>query len=196
VEIHYSVAVALCGPHLHDDRDSLQYHRVKEAVESMYTTLFSSHMLLICGDARQGQDVCRLGEYACRIIGQYDAIGEVSVPRRVVPLYDEGGSTLSDARVALRWINAITEPGTRTRLRLFTDWWHMERAMAMCRLEAEHLLTRGRSIVVTPHPLVDAEGRAVTEEQLCRERQGLRDYLAGTYASNSCLGWGKPPAAP
>ncbi len=193
MEIHHSAAVALCGPHRYDDRDSLQFHRVDEAIRSMYWTPHWSDVLIICGDARRGKDVYRLGEYASRIVHESNQIGEATTPKRVVPLYDSGASTLSDVRLVLRWVNATTEPGSRTRLRLFTDDWHMPRASAMCEREAAMILTHDRSVIVTPHPVESAHAPPVTDEQLRRERKGLDDYYSGLYVPNTGLGWGKPP---
>lgn len=191
MEIHHSAAVVLCGPHWFDHRDSLQFHRVDEALRSMRTPYWTE-VLIICGDARFGKDVRRLGEHASCVVQELDKIGEkTTIPRRVVPLYDGGGTTLSDVRLVLRWVNATTERGSRTRLRLFTDDWHMPRAYAMCEREAALILTHDRSVLVTPHA-VEYGGPPVTDEQIRRERQGLDAYHSGTYCPNTSLAWGKP----
>lgn len=187
---HQGLAAALCGPHRFDDRESLQFHRLEAAMDFTMRDR-TVHALAICGDSRGGRDVEILGDIASREISGFAERAEMNAWPRVVPIFDPGGSTISDVRVLLRWVNAMTAPATGTVLSVFTDDWHMARVVAMCEGEAVALLTHGRFVRIVPHPVVG--GVPVTAEQLRRERQGIADYRSGAYAPNTGLGWGKPP---
>ncbi len=187
------IIIMICGPHIEDDRDSPQYHRIDAAIQVARELLERGQWpeILVCGDARQGQDIERF------VARANDAL---AMPR-AVGCYDEGASTLTDVRAAIRWLNDLDseEPTQVVQLTLVTDWWHLPRAQIMLFGEmARRLDPHVQMRHYTACPVYG--GVLPTPEQHCREQAGTIAYLNGTYRSNTDLSWGKPsplvPSAP
>lgn len=173
--------VTVCGPHMYDDRDSPCYNRVDAATQA---ALYRHAVLLIAGDARNGQDLARFVERSRRLLA-YDA---------VVECYDPAGDTLGDVQATLRAIRERIIDGDPAEVMLVTDDYHMRRLGVMFRGEMARTFARGQLRVRDfgiPGP-----PRAPTDLELAREEQGLCDYLAVTYGQNhDGVHWGKPAPA-
>lgn len=168
--------VMLCGPHEDDHARSPQFHRVNAAIRLAKRY---GRDLLICGDATGGSDV----ELFARHAVEHGCSG-------AIPLYDADKSTLTDVRSALRHIRDNTGGHSSGTVHVVTDEWHMPRAIAMFRGEANHILVGDQEYVFEPISVVG--GKRPEKWQRMREAKGIEDYLQGRYRSDPALAWGKP----
>jgi hypothetical protein len=178
----HQFVVMVCGPHRYDDCDSPCFNRVDAAVQA---ALYYHACLLVCGDARRGQDVARFVLRARKLLADH----------AVIACYDAAGNTLGDVQAALRAMRALIVDGTTAEVLLVTDDYHMRRLGVMFRGEMANLFARGQ-LRVRDFGL-SGPPRAPTDAELDREEHGVCDYLAGRYGENptGCR-FGKPvPAA-
>ncbi len=173
----HQFVVMVCGPHQFDDRDSPCFNRIDastQAARRLHATL------LVCGDARGGQDVARFVERARKLLPAHT----------VIACYDKAGNTLGDVRAALCAMRRIVHGEDTGEVLLLSDDYHMRRLGILFRGEMAKTFVRGQ-LRVTDFG-ISAPPRPPTDEQLAREEQGVCDYLAGIYNGNG-TGWGKPP---
>lgn len=168
--------VMLCGPHKEDQVRSPQFHRVNAAIRLAKRY---GRDLLVCGDATGGSDVELYVRHA-HDHGYRDA----------VPLYDGGKCTLADVRSALTFVRDNTGDHSSGTVYVVTDEWHMDRALVMFRGEADKVLVHDQEYDFEPIAVVG--GKRPLKWQRMRERQGIEDYIAGRYRTDSSLAWGKP----
>ncbi len=178
----HTFVVMVCGPHMYDDHDSPCLNRIDAATQA---ALYRQATLLVCGDARDGQDVVRFVLRARELLSEHT----------VIACYDPAGNTLGDVRAALRAIRQMIVDGSPAEVLLVTDDYHMRRLGIMFRGEMAKMFARGQLRVRDfgiPSP-----PRSPTDAELEREEQGICDYLAGAYGVHpNGHHWGKPmPAA-
>ena len=162
----HSAVAMFCGPH--DEGDQPPTRRIDGAIS---LALQMGAPLFIAGDAFEGAEVRRFCARAW-------AAGVITT----IQAYDSRHCTLADAQAVGREI-LLHRFDHLTRLYLVTDWWHMERAMAMLDGELQRII--GRVIHVIPESVM----LGPVPDQLVHqnERQGLEDYRSGIYGTRRIL---------
>ena len=157
--LHTDIVAMFCGPH---ENGGVTFRRIDAAIDAAKRLRAP---LMIAGDANDGND---LEVFAARASDQYVTY--------IRSLYDPRANTLVDVELV---INELMSPRYRTvqTIHLVTDWWHMPRAIVMLFWELRRRMPHRQFSIVT----VNAECPAPPERELERERQGIVDYLAGTY---------------
>lgn len=168
-----SLVVVFCGPH--DNDGQVSFRRIDAGIEG---ALHLKTPLMICGDGNGGLD-CRLFEKRALEQGV----------RHVQALYDPRASTITDAESVAYNVRHAKGYSQIQRIYLTTDWWHMERAaLFLARLLLAIVPERHFEIAQAPVPSMPPP-----EEQLVREKQGIRDFLADRYDWRSTrAAYGKP----
>lgn len=159
-DVHTSAVAMFCGPH--DEGDRVVTRRIDRAIE---IARCGDLPLFIAGDACGGEEVRAFQLRAWN----------AGVPTAVAA-FDARSCTLADAQAIAQIVRAHAYRELE-RLHLVTDWWHMERALAM--LEGELARIVRRRVVVVPESVFT--GPAPTRAVHDNERQGLVDYRAGIY---------------
>ncbi|TAL50760.1 hypothetical protein EPN81_01850 [Patescibacteria group bacterium] len=161
-----SAVVMYCGPY--DEGNQPPTRRIDHAIA--LSRRFDLP-LFIAGDAFEGKEIDRFSVRA------WEA-GVASV----IPAFDPRHCTLADAQAVAREILS-RDLACLSHLHLVTDWWHMDRASTMLERELAQIL--GRIVRVQPSSVFSgpAPSRLVHEN----ERQGLNDYLVGTYGQRQVV---------
>ncbi|MBI5794567.1 YdcF family protein [Candidatus Uhrbacteria bacterium] len=161
-----AAVVMFCGPH--DEGSQTPTRRIDHAIN---LAIQSGLPLFIAGDAFSGDEVRRFQVRAWNA-GVHTAL----------QAFDSRHCTLADAQAVGRVV--LERHFDRLeRLHLVTDWWHMERAVAMLAGELADIL--GRKILVMPESVFD--GPQPSQLVHNNERQGLEDYLAGRYGDREVV---------
>lgn len=173
-----TLVLALNGPRRRDTGE-IQLHRTKAAAHLAQT---GNHPLLIVGDANDGHDLRCHAEVARAVHGI------------VHTAHHPDGRTISDIWAAIAFLKRLQEGdefyGRIGEIRLVTDRWHLERALAMLEGEFQRSYGPDHGFLFTPHP-VDG-GELPTHEMVQGEEMGRLAYLAGTYGPSPFPPVGKP----
>ena len=163
-----------CGPH--DEGDVVPLRRINRAIVLSRSTRVP---LLIAGDGNHGRDVDWFARRA----------SQAKIPY-IRAFYNDRASTLSDAHSIIDELLVNPPLMSVTDVHLVTDDWHMARAAAI--LDGElHLALRERRLRVIRTPI--QTGPRPPAHVLIGERQGLADYLAGSYGQRAVHPpYGKP----
>lgn len=161
-----SAVVMFCGPH--DEGDQTPTRRIDTAIQ---VALRRGLPLFVAGDA--------FGE---RELERFEARAYYHGVQSVFRAYDARRCTLSDAQAVA---GAIVKHDLTDLRELFlaTDWWHMDRARAMLDGETTGILGRRLDVI----PVAVTTGPRPSTLTFENERQGLEDYLAGTYGQRKVV---------
>lgn len=159
------LTLMLCGPHRIPGTWTPMEHRVRGAIRVARET---ESVLVVSGDEWNGRDV----EY---FVAMARAAGV-----RSVGVENTGRCTKSDVIAALKLIKDSVRSAARVgvvvdlRVRVVTDWWHVDRAMAYLKGEANRLMpNRIPAFVASPV----ADGPTPPAEVVANEARGIEDYF-------------------